>query len=100
MDTLKLPITFERGRAALLQEGTRPYYSQIIALACRIERGELPLEITYGTKDPTFSQLRESEIRYTVAQFWPEIQLTLVARDRPQATGEQRILVDFVVGGQ
>jgi len=98
MDTLKLPMTFGRGRAATLIDGTRPYYSQIIAVATRIERGELPLEITYGVKDPTFSTLRESEIRYTIAQFWPEIQLTLIERGQPTNDGEQRILIDFVIG--
>lgn len=98
MDTLRLPIAFERGKAATLAEGTRPYYSQIVAVACRIERGELPLETTYGVKDPTFSKLRESEIRYTIGQFWQEIQLTLIAKDKPTNNGEQRILIDFVSG--
>lgn len=99
MDTLKLPMAFERGRAATLAEGTRTYYSQVIAIASRIERGELPLEVTYGVKDPTFSVFRESEIRYTIGQFWPEIHLTLISRDRPTDTGQQKILIDFVVGG-
>ena len=43
MDTLKFPITFDKGRMAVIEEQTRPYYSQIIALACRIEKNELPL---------------------------------------------------------
>jgi len=96
MDTIKLPLSFDKGRVAVLEEYTRPYYSQIIAISCRIEKGELPLEVTYGVKDSTFIDFRESELRYTVAKFWPEIQLTTVKQEVAKDSGSSRVVVDFV----
>lgn len=93
-----MPMAFSRGNAVTVSESTRPYYSQIIALACRIEREELILEPTYGVKDPTFSRLNESELRYTIGQFWPEIQLTSIDKGSPTDSGNNRIVVDFVFG--
>jgi hypothetical protein len=100
MDTIKLPITFDKGRISVIEEFTRPYYSQVIALACRIEKGELPLEITYGVKDSTFIEFREAELRYTLNRFWPEIQLTSLRQTEASDTGQRRLIVDFVHEGQ
>jgi hypothetical protein len=96
MDTIKLPLSFDKGRVSVLEENTRPYYSQIIAITCRIEKGELPLEITYGVKDSTFLEFRESELRYTIAKFWPEIQLTTIKQEIARDSGSARVIVDFV----
>lgn len=96
MDTIKLPITFDKGRMSFIEEFTRPYYSQVIALACRIEKGELPLEITYGVKDSTFIEFRESELRYTMNRFWPEVQLTSIKQTEPNDDGRRRVIIDFV----
>lgn len=100
MDTIKLPITFDKGRMGVLEEFTRPYYSQVIALACRIEKNELPLEITYGVKDSTFIEFREAELRYTMNRFWPEVQLTSVKQTPPDTSGNSRLIIDFVHEGQ
>jgi len=96
MDTIKLPLSFDKGRVAVLEEFTRPFYSQVIALTCRIEKGELPLEITYGVKDSTFLDFRESELRYTISKFWPEIQITTIKQEVAKDTGTARVIVDFV----
>lgn len=93
-----MPMSFVRGKAVTIAESTRPYYSQAIALACRIEREELILEPTYGVKDPTFSRINESELRYTIAQFWPEIQLTSIDPGKPTNSGNNVIVIDFVFG--
>jgi hypothetical protein len=96
MDTIKLPITFDKGRMSIVEEFTRPFYSQVIAVACRIEKGELPLELTYGVKDSSFIEFRESELRYTMGKFWPELQLTTVRQGPPNNSGAINLIVDFV----
>lgn len=100
MDTLKFPITFDKGRMAVIEEQTRPYYSQIIALACRIEKNELPLEITYGVKDATFHNFRKAELNYTINKFWPEVRLTTVEQTDPDEEGVSRLIIDFTYEGQ
>lgn len=96
MNTIKFPITFDRGKISALEEFTRPYYSQIIALACQIEKGELPMEITYGVQDATFIRFSDAELRSLVARFWPEVQLTVVSQTEPDASGNTQLIVDFV----
>ena len=100
MDTLKFPITFDKGRMAVIEEQTRPYYSQIIALAYRIEKNELPLEITYGVKDSTFQNFRKAELNYTINKFWPEVRLTTVEQTDPDEEGVSRLIIDFTYEGQ
>ena len=100
MDTIKFPITFDKGRMAVLEEQTRPYYSQIIAIACRIEKTELPLEITYGVKDSTFTKFRKSELAYTMSKFWPEVRLTTVEQSEATQDGISRLTIDFTFEGQ
>ena len=95
MDTIKLPITFDKGRMGVLADGSREYYSQIIAIACQIERGEMPLEITYGITDPTFTALRKSEIYQVLAVYWPEIKLNEVSISSSDKFGAKRLNVDF-----
>ena len=96
MNTIKFPITFDKGRISVLEEFTRPYYSQVIALACQIEKGELPLEITYGVRDATFALFSDAELRSLAARFWPEIQLTVIKQTDPDNNGNTQLIIDFV----
>jgi hypothetical protein len=100
MDTIKFPITFDKGRMSVLEEQTRPYYSQVIAFACRIEKNELPLEITYGVKDSTFQKFRKAELNYTISKFWPEVRITTLEQSEADADGTSRLVVDFTFEGQ
>jgi len=95
MDTIKLPITFDKGRMGVLADGSREYYSQIIAIACQVERGEMPLEVTYGINDPTFSAFRKSEVYQVLAVYWPEIKLNEISISSPDKFGAKRLNVDF-----
>jgi hypothetical protein len=95
MDTIKLPITFDKGRMGVLADGSREYYSQIIAIACQIERGEMPLEVTYGITDPTFTTLRKSEIYQVLSVYWPEIKIREISISAPDRFGRKRLNVDF-----
>lgn len=96
MDTLKLPIKFDKGRVGLLQENTRDYYNQVVALACRIEKNELVLEPTYGVRDSTFDTFRNSELLYTLKTFWPEIRVTKLEQKPAKDVGTSRLVIDFV----
>lgn len=95
MDTIKLPITFDKGRMGVLADGSREYYSQIIAIACRVERGEMPLEIAYGITDTTFTAFRKSELSQVLSVYWPEIKVNEVSISSPNKFGTQRLNVDF-----
>jgi len=99
MDTIKLPISFDKGRVGLLKENTRDYYNQAVALACRIEKGEIALEPTYGVKDATFETFRKSELNYTLATFWPEIRVIKLEQDKPNRDGTSRLVIDFSFEG-
>lgn len=99
MDTIKLPIVFDKGRVGLLAENTRDYYNQVVALACRIEKNELVLEPTYGVKDASFTEFRNSELIYTLGTFWPEIRLTKLEQKDPDKDGVSKLLIDFVFEG-
>jgi hypothetical protein len=99
MDTIKLPIVLDKGRVGLLEENTRAYYNQVLALACRIEKTELVLEPTYGVKDSTFSTFRNSELIYTMNTFWPEVRITKLEQGQPNRDGVARLIVDFVFEG-
>lgn len=96
MDTIKLPIKFDKGRVGLLQENTRDYYNQVVALACRIEKNELALEPTYGVRDSTFDTFRNSELLYTLNTFWPEIRVTKLEQKNAADSGSSKLLIDFV----
>jgi hypothetical protein len=100
MDTIKFPITFDKGRMSVISEQTRPYYSQVIAFACRIEKNELPLEITYGVKDATFNRFRKAELNYTINKFWPEVRITTLEQTEPDSNGVTRLIIDFTFEGQ
>jgi hypothetical protein len=99
MDTIKLPIKFDKGRVGLLQENTRDYYNQVVALACRIEKNELVLEPTYGVRDSTFDTFRDSELSYTLSTFWPEIRITKLEQQKPDRNGVSKLNIDFVFEG-
>jgi hypothetical protein len=73
MDTIKFPMSFDKGRIGYLVEGTREYYAQALSLAIQIRPGELPLEPVYGIKDTTFSTFDKSALMQLTNYFWPEI---------------------------
>jgi hypothetical protein len=95
MDTIKLPITFDKGRMGVLVDGSREYYSQVIAIACQVERGEMPLEVTYGITDPTYTALRKSEIYQVLSVYWPEIKINDISISSADGFGRKRLNVDF-----
>jgi hypothetical protein len=99
MDSIKLPITFDKGRVGLLSENTRDYYNQVVALACRIEKNELVLEPTYGVRDSTFDTFRDSELIYTLNTYWPELRITKLEQKKSNDIGVSQLLIDFAFEG-
>lgn len=95
MDTIKLPISFDKGRMGVCADGSREYYSQIIAIVVQTERGEMPLEITYGITDPTFNALRKSEILQVLSVYWPEIKIKEISLSTPDRSGKTRLNIDY-----
>jgi hypothetical protein len=73
MDTIKFPMSFDKGRIGYLVEGSRDYYAQALSLAIQITPGQLPLEPIYGIKDSTFATFNKSALIQLAAYFWPEI---------------------------
>jgi hypothetical protein len=99
MDSIKLPIKFDKGRVGLLSDNTRDYYNQVVALACRIEKNELVLEPTYGVRDSTFDTFRDSELIYTLNTYWPEIRITKLEQKKSNDVGVSQLLIDFAFEG-
>jgi phage baseplate assembly protein W len=96
MDTLKFPLSFNRGRAVTLSENSDDYKAQAIALIARTRRGEMVLEPTYGITDPTFTVFIKSEFYRNVSTFWPEIKISdLSVSSSANAGGVVRLNVSF-----
>ena len=94
MDTLKYPLSFERGSAATLTENSVSYNSQAVALLLRTRVGEMPLEPTFGVSDSTFVNFYKSEFYRCLNTFWPEITVSsLSIQERPSADGVASIKV-------
>lgn len=95
MDTLKFPITFDKGRVGYLTEGSREYYAQILSLAVQIRIGELPLEPIYGISDPTFSTFDKGELFQTLNYYWPEIQVNSIDSRFEPSRNQYVVDIDF-----
>lgn len=95
MDTIKFPISFDKGSIALLSDGSNEMYSQIIAILCQTERGEFLLEPTYGVADSTFDTFHKSDIFRLLSIYWPEISVNNILISEPDNNGRRRVTIDF-----
>lgn len=94
MDTLKYPLSFERGSAEKLTENSIAYNSQAVALLLRTRVGEMPLEPTFGVSDSTFVNFYKSEFYRCLNTFWPEITVSaLSVQERSSADGAVSVKV-------
>ena len=101
MDTLKFPLVFNTGGMAVHIEGTRDYYSQLIANISLVEFGELPLRPDIGVPDVTFRTTGTfTPIVSAVTRFIPEIMVTSVSQDDStdaSTLGTSTLTIDFEV---
>lgn len=94
MDTISLPISFRQGAFEKITEGTDDYYGFLLAMAIRIEPGELPLRPSYGCFSPVFGDEEVENLAITASQFIPEIDVANV-KLTPADSGQVRIDLTF-----
>lgn len=94
MDTISLPISFRYGAFEKIAEGTDDYYAFLLAMAIRIEPGELPLRPSYGCYSPVFGDEEIENLAMTASQFIPEIDVASV-QITPSDGGQVDIQMTF-----
>lgn len=81
MDTIAFPIKFEASGLTMLQEGSTPYYSQLLSMAVLTEPNRHPLTPEYGIFDPTFRAVDKGQFVVQAARFVPEVVITNIEVD-------------------
>jgi len=94
MDTIAIPVRFEGGSIRTHTENTDAYYAHLLSFAIQTEPGELLLNPTFGTLDPTFDDDLRFQVSLTAAQFVPEVSVTSV-ETRADSGGQAAIQVNF-----
>lgn len=99
MPTFKLPLSFAKkgGQSHKLGDDTREYYDQVLRAVAATEPGSLPLDPSFGTKDPTFTKGDPSGLRATIAGYWPEIAIKKIDVGNADKSGRIEIRVDYEV---
>ena len=78
MDTISLPISFRQGAFEKISDGSDDYYAFLLAMAIRIEPGELPLRPSFGCYSPVFGDEELENLAMTASQFVPEVDVATV----------------------
>ncbi|NBR35787.1 MAG: hypothetical protein EBT80_00090 [Chitinophagales bacterium] len=73
MANFKIPFQIVNGSVASVADGSIGAKAQVVSFVVQTNRGELPLEPTFGISDPTFEPSNIFEARAVITQFWPEI---------------------------
>lgn len=99
MATLKLPLSFSPvgGFAEVLFEDQVEFYGQAIRMAIAVEPGELFLDPSFGSVDPTFTDREPVGFRSTLSSFWPEIAVANFSVSDARQSGDQIMRVQFEV---
>jgi hypothetical protein len=97
MNTLSVPFRFARsGSVAQHTEGSDFYYSHILSNVLQTEPGELALDSSFGTEDPTFQRINRASIVEMAAKYVPEItinDITSIIDDN----GNEQVVISFQV---
>lgn len=78
MDTIAFPIKFENNRLVTHAQGTDQYYNQFISIALQTQPGEYPLDIDFGIKDMTFTDMADAAIKQTLSFYYKELSVDSV----------------------
>lgn len=78
MDTIAFPIKFTNNHLVSIVQNTEEYYNQLISTALQVAPGEMPLDIDFGIRDLTFTDLADASIKQTLAFYFPEIDIDYV----------------------
>jgi hypothetical protein len=95
-DKIAFPFRLSAGRVVKDDSASDSYAAQSIAAVVRTGKGELILNLDYGVRSPEFVGLDNSALLYSVATYYPNIEIrSVVNRMNPQ-TGvvETRIAFD------
>ena len=73
MDTIAFPLRFSNNHLATLPSGSDQYYNQLISVSIQTAPGEYALDIDFGIKDMTFTDMTGSSIRQSISFYFPEL---------------------------
>jgi hypothetical protein len=73
MDTIAFPLRFSANHLATLETGSEEYFNQLISVAIQTAPGEYALDIDFGIKDMTFTDMTSSSIKQTLSFYFPEL---------------------------
>lgn len=96
MDVLAFPFRFEtNGRAATVTQFSDSDLAQKISFLMQTEPGNLPLAPQFGIFDPSFRDMKPTEIEAAVLSFYPEIAINDI-RIGLDDSGETAIEIFFL----
>jgi hypothetical protein len=99
MDTLKFPLQFANGDAVRLEEGTRPYYEQLIGLGILTRIAELKITPQYGIIDGAFDAGAKEQLLILVAQNYPELTITKISEKMSEFGSIESFEISFEITG-
>lgn len=76
MDTLKIPLEYNRNGFTHLTDGSDEYYKQLLSITARTESGVSPIFPDFGVQDPTFDIVDNGKFLINASKYIPEIMLT------------------------
>ena len=97
MSTLSVPFRFTlNGSVAQHVDGSDSYYAHILSSVIQTEPGELALDASFGTEDPTFERINRASIIEVAAKYVPEIQITNISTIIDD-NGNEQVVISFQV---
>jgi hypothetical protein len=76
MDTLKIPLEYNRDGFTHITDGSDEYYKQLLSITARTESGVSPIFPDFGVQDPTFDVIDNGRFLINASRYIPEIILT------------------------
>jgi len=96
MTTLKFPLSFDaNGSFATLDERDDDFYAQLLSMAALTEPGTHPYTTTFGTLDPSFTEVSRGLFLIQANRFVPEVEIESVEGEQNERTGNMQLRVTF-----
>ncbi len=95
MNTLSVPFRFTNtGSVAQHAEGSSSYYTHILSNVLQTEPGELALDASFGTEDPTFEAIKRATLVELAAKYVQEIRIDNISTFIND-NGNEQIIISF-----
>jgi hypothetical protein len=95
MSTLSVPFRFTNvGSVAQHAEGSSSYYGHILSNVLQTEPGELALDASFGTEDPTFEAISRATLVEMAAKYVPEIRINNISTFIND-NGTEQVVISF-----